>query len=58
MSKVRAMSRVRMMTLSRTALSELEDRHPHISDFMAKQLYEPNKTPLWVVVNADFQCEV
>lgn len=52
------MSRVRMMTLSRNALSELEDRHPHISDFMAKQLYEPNKTPLWVVVSADFQCEV
>lgn len=47
-----------MMVLTRTALSTLEDRHPHISDFMAKQLYEPNKSPLWVVVNADFQCEV
>ncbi|CAM9237533.1 unnamed protein product, partial [Hapterophycus canaliculatus] len=58
LAQVRAATRVRMMTLTRSAFSTLEDRHPHISDFIAKQLYEPNKTPLWVVVSADFQCEV
>ena len=57
-NKVRANTRVRMMMMTRTALSTLEDRHPHISDFMAKQLYEPSKSPSWVVVNADFECEV
>eukprot|EP00903_Cladosiphon_okamuranus_P018054 g16615.t1 len=58
LAQVRANTRVRMMVMTRTALSTLEDRHPHISDFMAKQLYEPDRSPLWVVVNADFQSEV
>lgn len=47
-----------MMQLTRGAFSVLEARHPHVSNFMTKQLFDPESTPMWVVVSADFKREV
>ncbi|CAM9123629.1 unnamed protein product [Chrysoparadoxa australica] len=55
---VTAKTAVQAMHFRSSSMSAIKDCHPHVSDFIIKQLYNPVDSFLWVVVSDDYAAEL